>query len=601
LLSYICLNFAKPIQKFKDTKRFKYQSLIFRTKMENLNTLRHSASHILAHAVKDLFPNAKLGIGPAIENGFYYDFNVDKPFTPEDLEKIEKRMKEIIAEDQKFERFELTYEEAKKLMKNEPYKLELIEELHKKGKPLIFYQNGRFTDLCAGPHVESTGHVKAVKLLKTSGAYWKGKSDNPQLQRIYGTAFPTEGELKEYLHRIEEAEKRDHRKLGKQLNLFSFHEEGPGFVFWHPKGMVLRNLLINYWKEEHAKENYDEVNTPILLNKNLWVRSGHWENYRENMYTTMIDNEEYAIKPMNCPGGILIYNSRVRSYRDFPWRVAELGLVHRHELSGVLSGLTRVRQFTQDDAHIYMTEDQIKDEIIKVIKLIGRMYRMFGFEYSVELSTRPEKSIGTDKQWEKATAGLQGALDELGIDYKINEGDGAFYGPKIDFHLKDAIGRTFQCGTIQLDMNLPERFDMLYDGSDGKKHRPVMIHRTVFGSIERFIGILIEHYAGKFPLWLNPVQIKILSMNEECIEYAEEVKKELVQNGFRVEIDSRAETMSKKVRDAQLEKVNYMVTVGNKEKEAKTLAIRNKEGKVSFGVKVGDFIKQLKEEVESKK
>ena len=564
----------------------------------DLETLRHSASHVLAAAIKRLYPNVKLGIGPAIEDGFYYDFDKDSPFTPEDFEKIEKEMQRIIDEDCKFERFTLSRKDAEKQLKGEPYKLELLKELDEEPS---FYRCGDFVDLCRGPHVESAGRIKAFKLMRSSAAYWKGDAKNRQLQRIYGTAFGSSKELKHYLTMLEEAEKRDHRKLGKQLDLFSIHEEGSGFIFWHPKGMVLRNLLLDFWRDEHRKEGYVEIQTPIMLNRSLWERSGHWENYRENMYVTKIDNEEFAIKPMNCPGGMLYYMEKLHSYREFPLRVGEIGTVHRHELSGVLSGLFRVRCFTQDDAHLFMTPEQITDEIARLIDFIDRFYRIFGFEYEVELSTRPKKYIGSDEQWKMATDGLRNALDKKKVKYQVNEGDGAFYGPKIDFKVRDCIGRLWQCGTIQLDMNLPERFGLEYDGPDGKRHRPVMIHRVIYGSLERFIGVLIEHYAGKFPLWLTPVQVKLLTMNEQNVSFALKVKSELEANRLRVEIDDRNETIGRKVREAQMEKTNYIVTIGDKEVQNKVLAVRDREGKVTFGVKIDDFITDVLEKVNNRR
>jgi len=565
---------------------------------KDLEKLRHSASHILAQAVLELFPDVKLGIGPAIENGFYYDFDKKGGFSPEDLEKIEKRMKDIVKRDLKIERLEKSKAEAKKILKDQPYKLELLKEL--KVNP-TFYKQGDFIDLCAGPHVESTGKVKYFKLLKTAGAYWKGDSKNKMLQRIYGTAFYDKKELKQYLFMLEEAKKRDHKKIGEQLDLFSFHEEGTGFPFFHPKGMIIYNELINFWKEIHTKQGYKEVKTPILLNKDLWVQSGHWDNYKEHMYITKIDGKEHAIKPMNCPGGMLIYKSKIRSYKELPLKLGELGLVHRHELSGTLNGLFRVRAFTQDDAHIYCTKDQLEEEIIKLIDLIDEVYKTFNLTYELELSTRPEKSIGTDEMWENAESALESALKKKKLKYKLNPGDGAFYGPEIDFHIKDSLGRTWQCGTIQLDFSLPEKFELEYDGPDGQKHRPVMLHRVALGSIERFIGILIEHYAGKFPLWLSPVQVKIITVNDEVLDFAREVVEKLEQNNIRVELDSRQESISKKVRDAQTQKINYIVTIGKKEVENKTLAIRTRSGEVSFGIKLEDFIKELKEEIELKK
>lgn len=564
---------------------------------KDLESLRHSASHILAQAVLELFPKTKLAIGPAIENGFYYDFDRAEPFTPEDLEKIEKRMNEIVKRNLKIEKIEVTKAKAKELLKNQPYKLELLNEL--KGK-ITFYKQGEFMDLCYGPHVDSTSEVKAIKLLSIAGAYWRGDSKNKMLQRIYGTAFYEKSELKEYLDMLEEAKKRDHKKLGEQLDLFSFHEEGPGFPFFHNKGMIVYNELINYWKKLHKENGYQEIKTPIILNKELWLRSGHWDHYKENMYFTKIDNKDFAVKPMNCPGGILIFRNKLHSYKEFPLKVAELGLVHRHELSGVLNGLFRVRVFTQDDAHIFCTEEQLENEIIGVINLSNKIYKTFGLSYELELSTRPEKRTGTDKMWDNAETALEKALKKLKLTYKINPGDGAFYGPKIDFHIKDSLGRTWQCGTIQVDFSMPEKFDLTYDGSDGRKHRPVMVHRAILGSVERFLGILIEHYAGNFPLWLSPVQVRIVTVNDNCINFAKEIQEKLEKNDIRVEIDSRSESIGKKVRDAQVEKVNYIVTIGEKEIENKKLAVRTREGKVTFGVNTDTFIKELKEEINKK-
>ncbi len=547
---------------------------------EARKVLRHTASHVLAQAVKKILPEAKLAIGPAIENGFYYDFDVEKPFTPEILKQLEKEMNRIIKQNLRLERFELPREEALKLMeeKAEPYKVELIHDLPE-GETISFYKQGDFVDLCAGPHLPSTGKVKAFKLQSVAGAYWRGSEKNKMLQRIYGTAFFDKAEMEEYLARLEEAKKRDHRKLGRELDLFAIMDEGPGFPFFFPKGMVLRNTLEDYWRQIHARHGYEEIKTPIMLSRTLWETSGHWDHYKENMYTTKIDDMDFAIKPMNCPGGILVYKRKSWSYRDLPCRSGELGLVHRHELSGALHGLMRVRCFTQDDAHIFMTPDQIRDEIKGVYQLIDEVYSVFGFKYHVELSTRPENSIGTDEMWELATQGLQGALDDLKVPYIINEGDGAFYGPKIDFHLEDSIGRTWQCGTIQLDMNLPERFDLTYVGPDGQKHRPVMIHRVVFGSIERFIGILIEHFAGAFPLWLSPVQVRIMTITDRADEAALSLKEQLENAGLRVETDLRNEKIGFKIREAQMQKVPYMLILGDKEVESGVASVRSrKEG-----------------------
>ena len=562
-------------------------------------TLRHTASHVLAQAVKHLKPEARLAIGPAIENGFYYDFDVDEPFTPEFLAAVEKEMQKIIKKNDRVERFELPRAEALELMKDEPYKQELINDLPEDAT-LSFYRQGDFTDLCAGPHLPSTGRIKAVKLMSIAGAYWRGSEKNKMLQRIYGTAFTDKAELQAYLDRIEEAKKRDHRKLGRQLDLFDILDEGPGFPFFYPKGMILRNTLEDYWRQIHREHGYEEIKTPIMLNRALWERSGHWDHYRENMYTTVIDDTDFAIKPMNCPGGMLVYKRRKWSYRDLPMRVGELGLVHRHEMSGALHGLMRVRCFTQDDAHIFMTPEQIKDEIKGVYHLIDEVYNVFGFEYHVELSTRPEDSIGSDEMWELATDGLKGALDELGVKYVVNEGDGAFYGPKIDFHLKDCLGRTWQCGTIQLDMNLPERFDLTYTGADGQEHRPVMIHRVVFGSIERFIGIITEHFAGAFPLWLAPVQVKIMTIVDRADDAAKALRDRLEKAGIRTEMDLRNEKIGFKIREAQMMKVPYMLVLGDKEAEAGVVAVRSRRDG-DLGTMTPDaLLEKLREEIESK-
>jgi len=562
---------------------------------------RHTTSHIMAQAVKRLYPNVKLAIGPSIDNGFYYDFDTDKPFSVEELEAIEKEMAKIIKEDYPLERFTLPRDEAIRYMeeRNEPYKVELIRDLPE-GEEISFYKQGEFVDLCAGPHLPSTGKVKAFKLLSVAGAYWRGDEKNKMLQRIYGTAFSKKSELDEYLLRLEEAKKRDHRKLGKELDLFDILEEGPGFPFFMPKGMVLRNVLEEYWREEHHKRGYQEIKTPIILNEDLWHRSGHWDHYKENMYFTKIDEGNFAIKPMNCPGGMLVYKRRLHSYRDLPQRMAELGLVHRHELSGALHGLMRVRCFTQDDAHIFMTPDQIRDEVLAVIELIDDFYKVFGFKYHVELSTRPENSMGSDEDWEMATDALKNALEAKNMDYKVNEGDGAFYGPKIDFHLEDSLGRTWQCGTIQLDFQMPERFDLTYVGADGEKHRPVMIHRVVFGSIERFIAILTEHFAGAFPVWLSPVQVKILALVEKHHPYVLELKRAMEEKGIRVEVDLRNEKIGYKIREAQMEKVPYMLVIGDQETENRTVAVRSrKEGQLG-SMKVEEFISKVLDEIKSK-
>ena len=540
---------------------------------------RHSCSHLLAMAVKSLYPEAKLAIGPAIENGFYYDFDLPAPFSPEDLPKLEKEMDRIARKSIRPRRYTLPRAEAIALMQSrgEPYKVQLIEDLPV-DETLSFYEMGDFVDLCVGPHLPNLSYLKAFKLTQIAGAYWRGDEHNKMLCRVYGTCFPTKEALEEHIRQMEEAKKRDHRRLGRELDLFDIRDEGPGFPFFYPKGMVLRNILENYWREIHRKAGYEEIKTPIMLNRALWERSGHWAKYRENMYTTRIDETEFAIKPMNCPGGILVYERKLWSYRDLPCRSGELGLVHRHEKSGALHGLMRVRCFTQDDAHIFMTPEQIKDEIKGVYHLIHQVYTLFGFPYTVELSTRPENSIGTDEMWQLATEGLQGALDELGVKYTINEGDGAFYGPKIDFHLRDCIGRTWQCGTIQLDMNLPERFDLNYTGAGGEKHRPVMIHRVVFGSMERFIGILTEQFGGAFPTWLAPVQVKIMTITDRSDAAAKELRDLLLAEELRPELDLRNEKIGFKVREAQMMKVPYMFVLGDREAAEKTVTIRNRKG-----------------------
>ena len=568
---------------------------------EAKRVLRHTASHVLAQAVKHLKPEAKLAIGPAIDNGFYYDFDVDEPFTPEFLTALEKEMKKIIQKNDRLERFELPREEAIRFMeeKGEPYKVELIRDLPEDAV-ISFYRQGDFTDLCAGPHLPSTGKIKAFKLTSIAGAYWRGNEKNKMLQRIYGTAFTKKEDLDAYLQRIEEAKKRDHRKLGRELDLFDIRDEGPGFPFFYPKGMILRNVLEDYWRQIHREAGYEEIKTPIMLNRALWERSGHWDHYKENMYTTKIDDMDFAIKPMNCPGGILVYQRKPWSYRDLPIRSGELGLVHRHELSGALHGLMRVRCFTQDDAHIFMTPEQIRDEIKGVYRLIDGVYKTFGFPYTVELSTRPENSIGTDEMWEMATNGLQGALDDLGVKYTINEGDGAFYGPKIDFHLEDCLGRTWQCGTIQLDMNLPERFDLSYIGADGEKHRPVMIHRVLLGSIERFIGILTEHFAGAYPLWLAPVQVKVLTITDRADEAAKHVRQKLEKLGIRTELDLRNEKIGFKVREAVMMKIPYMLVLGDKEVEEGTVNVRTRKGDVIGTMALDDAIAMFQEEIATK-
>ena len=540
---------------------------------------RHTASHMLAQAVKRLYPEVKLAIGPAIDNGFYYDFDAPEPFSPADLEAIEKEIAKIEKENFKLERFELPRREAITYMEQlgEPYKVELINDLPEDAV-ISFYRQGEFVDLCAGPHAESTGKVKNVKLMSVAGAYWRGSEKNKMLQRIYGTAFEKRAELEEYITRIEEAKKRDHRKLGRELGLFTLMDEGPGFPFFLPKGMVLKNTLIDYWREVHKRYGYVEIATPMMLNRGLWERSGHWDHYKNNMYTTVIDDVDFAIKPMNCPGGMLVYQTEMHSYRDLPLRVGELGLVHRHELSGALHGLFRVRCFTQDDAHIFMTWDQMKDEIKNVVRLFDEVYSTFGLSYEIELSTMPEDHMGDEKDWEFATETLKEAVTEMGKRYEVNEGDGAFYGPKLDFHLADCLGRTWQCGTIQLDMQLPERFELEYVGADGEKHRPVMIHRVVFGSIERFIGVITEHFAGAFPTWLAPVQVKVLAMTDRTHEAANAVKAELEQAGVRVECDLRNEKIGFKIREAQMQKIPYMLIIGDKEVENNVVAVRSRKG-----------------------
>ncbi|MDO4154500.1 MAG: threonine--tRNA ligase [Clostridia bacterium] len=565
-------------------------------------TFRHTASHILAQAVKRLYPETKLAIGPAVDNGFYYDFDAETVFTPEVLEKIEAEMKKIVKEDLPLEKFELPPAEATALMaeKGETYKVELIAEHAGNGEPISFYKQGEFTELCAGPHLMSTGAVKAFKLTSCTGAYWRGDEHNKMLQRIYATAFPKASELEEYLERIEEAKKRDHRKLGKELKLFTMMDEGPGFPFFLPKGMILKNTLIDYWREIHTREGYVEISTPIMLNRALWETSGHWDHYKENMYTTVIDDTDFAIKPMNCPGGMLVYKSEMRSYRDLPIRMGELGLVHRHEKSGALHGLMRVRCFTQDDAHIFMTPEQITDEIKGVVRLIDEVYTLFGFKYHVELSTRPEDSMGSDEDWEMATDGLRKALDELQLPYVVNEGDGAFYGPKIDFHLEDSLGRTWQCGTIQLDFQLPQRFEAEYVGADGEKHRPIMIHRVVFGSIERFIGILIEHFAGAFPLWLAPEQVRILPIADRHHERAYEIKKQLESAGLRVTVDDRSEKIGYKIRESRLQRLPYWLIVGDKEVENGSVSVSHRgEGDIG-AMELPALIARLQEEIATK-
>ena len=569
---------------------------------KGLAALRHTASHVMAQAIKRLYPDAKLAIGPSIADGFYYDIDFASPITADDLEKIEAEMKKIIKEALPLERFSLPREEALAFMKEkeEPYKVELIEDLPD-GEEISFYRQGEFTDLCAGPHLMNTKDVgKAYKLTSIAGAYWRGNEHNKMLTRIYATAFAKKEELEAYITMMEEAKKRDHRKLGRELGLFMMHDAGPGFPFFLPKGMVLKNTLMEYWREIHKKAGYVEISTPIMLNRSLWETSGHWDHYKNNMYTTVIDEQDFAIKPMNCPGGVLVYASEPRSYRDLPLRLGEVGLVHRHEKSGQLHGLMRVRCFNQDDAHIFMTPEQIKEEIKGVATLINEVYTLFGFAYHVELSTRPEDSMGSDEDWEMATEGLRSALDELGLDYVVNEGDGAFYGPKIDFHLVDAIGRTWQCGTIQLDFQLPQRFELEYQGADGEKHRPIMIHRVAFGSIERFIGILIEHFAGAFPTWLAPVQVKVLPISDKFAQYGDSVRKQLEEAGIRVEFDTRSEKIGYKIREAQMQKIPYMLIVGQKEQEEGLVAVRSRAAGDEGQKTLDAFIAEIKEEIKNK-
>lgn len=565
------------------------------------HTLRHTASHILAQAVKRLWPEAKLAIGPAIDKGFYYDIDMEHTLTPEDLGKIEKEMSRIVKENLPITKSVMSRQEAIEFFKskNEDYKVELIEDLPEDAV-ISCYAQGDFIDLCAGPHVASTGKVKAFKLQSIAGAYWRGDEKNKMLQRIYGTAFEKKEELDAYLHMLEEAAKRDHRKLGKELGLFVIKEEGPGFPFFLPKGMALRNELENFWREVHHDFEYDEIRTPIILNKQLWETSGHWEHYRENMYTTIIDDEEYAIKPMNCPGGILVYQNEMHSYRDLPLRYAELGLVHRHELSGALHGLFRVRAFTQDDAHVFMLPEQMQSELMKVIELFDRIYSQFGLKYHVELSTKPDNAMGDDAIWEAATEALRNAIEAKGIDYVINPGDGAFYGPKLDYHIEDSLGRTWQCGTIQLDMNLPERFNVEYIGEDGQKHRTIMIHRACFGSMERFIGILTEHYAGAFPTWMAPVQVKVLPISEKHVEYANQLAKQMRHDYVRVEVDDRNEKIGYKIRQAQMEKVPYMLVVGDKEVEEGTVNVRKHGGDELGSVPFEEFFNSIKIEIKER-
>jgi len=561
----------------------------------------HTSSHILAQAVKRLFKDVKLTIGPAIDNGFYYDFDTDRPFTTDDFEAIEKEMENIIKEDYKIERFVLSKDEAIKFMeeKNEPYKVELIKEIPD-NEEISFYKQGEFVDLCAGPHLMSTGMVKAIKVLSVAGAYWRGNENNKMLQRLYGISFPKKSMLEEYLKMIEEAKKRDHRRLGKELDLFSVHNEGPGFPFFHPKGMIIRNILEDFWRKEHIKHGYQEIKTPIILNEELWHRSGHWDHYKENMYFTKIDGENYAIKPMNCPGAMIVYNSTMHSYRELPLRLCELGLVHRHEMSGVLHGLMRVRSFTQDDAHLFMTPDQVESEILGVINLVDFFYKVFGFEYFVELSTRPENSMGSDEDWDLATNALISAMKHINLPYKVNEGDGAFYGPKIDFHLKDSIGRTWQCGTIQLDFQMPERFNLEYIGADSEKHRPIMLHRVIYGSIERFMAILTEHFAGAFPTWIAPVQVKVLPISDKHYAYAQNIQQRLIDKDIRVELDDRNEKIGYKIREAQLQKIPYMIIVGDKEVAEGNISLRSRKEGDKGSQTIDEFLENILKEIATK-
>ena len=568
---------------------------------EGLHAIRHTASHVMAQAIQHLFPGVKFAIGPAIDTGFYYDIDSEHVFTPEDLTAIEKEMAKIVKQNLPLVRSEVPRKDAlaRFAAENEIYKVELINDLPEDAV-ISLYTQGDFTDLCAGPHCPSTGRVKAFKLMSLAGAYWRGNEKNKMLQRIYGTAFPSKEELDEYLHMLEEAEKRDHRKLGKELDIFSMHDEGPGFPFFHPNGMRIRNAILEYWHQVHRKYHYEQVMTPMIMNRDLWIRSGHWDHYRENMYFTKIDDMDYAIKPMNCPGGMMVYNTRPHSYKELPLRYAELGLVHRHELSGALHGLFRVRCFTQDDAHIFMTPEQIQPEITNVIKLFNEVYSTFGLKYHAELSTRPENSMGDDASWELATEGLRKALEANHLDYIINEGDGAFYGPKIDFHLQDSIGRTWQCGTIQLDMQLPEKFNCEYTGEDGQKHRPVMIHRVVYGSIERFIGILIEHFAGSFPVWMAPNQVRVMPITDKQQAYAKEVNDKLFELGYRTQLDDRNEKIGKKIREAQVQKVPFMLIIGEKEAESGTVAVRQRHGGDLGAMTLDDFIARMQKDIDEK-
>ncbi len=585
------LDLSRPIETSGD-----FQILTFQDKLGK-EVFWHSSAHVLAAAIKRLFPNAQPTIGPSIEEGFYYDFH-NLQISNDDFQKIEIEMKRVIKEGLKFEREDITQAKAKELFKGNKFKLEMAEELDKPS----MYKTGSFIDLCCGPHIPHTKLIGAVALTKLSGAYWRADAEKEQLTRVYGISFPTEEELKTYKTRIEEAERRDHRKLGQRLDIFSLHDEGPGFVFWHPNGMIIYNELMDFWRQEHRKAGYQQVMTPIILKKQLWLQSGHWDHYKENMYFTQIDGEEYAVKPMNCPGGILIYKTNKHSYRELPIRMAEVGLDHRHELGGVLHGLLRVRAFWQDDAHIYCLPEQMEDEIIGVVKLIDKFYKTFGFEYAVELSTRPDNFMGKIEDWDRAEATLKKAMDKIKMGFIIKEKDGAFYGPKLDFHIRDSLGRTWQCATCQLDFQMPEKFDLRYMGEDGtENHRPVMIHRVIYGSMERFIGILIEHFAGNLPLWVSPYQVRILTVGEKFNDYAFAANKKLFDEGIRTSVDDSANTISKKVREAQMDKVNYMIIVGEKEAESNTLAVRTRDGKTTYGMKPEEFLKQMKEEIETRK
>jgi len=565
---------------------------------EGLEILRHSSAHVMAEAVLNIYPDAKLTIGPVVEDGFYYDIDM-APISEDDLAPIEAEMKKIVKAKATFERKVVTKKEALELFKDNPFKLELINELDG-SEEISLYENGKFVDLCRGPHIPQTGMIKGLKLLKISGAYWRADQEREQLQRLYGISFFDKKKLNKYIRLIEEAKKRDHRKLGTKLDLYSFHDEAAGMPFFHAKGIDIWNTLLDYWRAEHKKDGYVETKTPVMLNRKLWEQSGHWENYRENMYTSVIDEEEYAIKPMNCPGGMILYKTKAYSYRDLPLRAGEVGLVHRHELSGALSGLFRVRAFHQDDAHIFMTPEQIGPEVLGVLNLAQRIYSKFGLDFHLELSTRPKKSIGSDEQWELATNGLKAALEEYGQEFFINEGDGAFYGPKIDIHIKDALGRTWQCGTVQLDMSLPERFDLTYKGQDNEKHRPIMIHRVIYGSLERFFGILVEHFAGKFPLWLAPVQAILLPINQDLAVYAQKVKDELEDHGIRCDVDKRSETLKKKIREAQLNYIPLIITIGDKEKDGNTLSVRTLDGKVRMGISMEDFLTPVQHHIKKR-